>query len=398
VEPWHYPKPVSSFVYRNDSKNGLVKFTDVTSQVAPGLQNIGLVCDAVWTDFDNDNWPDLVLAGEWMSVQFFRNDKGVLKNITATTGVQQQQGWWTSIAPGDFDNDGDIDYILGNVGQNTFYRVSDQYPAKMYAKDFDKNGVYDAVPTLFLQDEDGKRKEFAAHTRDDLIKQINAMRLRFPYYRAFAHATVDSMFSKEDLKDALILQANTTQSVMLKNNGKGKFEMIPLPVQAQLSTVDGMVVDDFDGDGNLDVLLNTNDFGTDVFVGRYDALNGLLLKGNGNGNFHPLSMAESGVWIPGNGKALVKLVGTGKKPLLVAAQNRGALKVFTPANRFQLVPVMPADASALLKLKNGRVQKQEFYFGASFLSQSARYLQVSESVAAVEITDTKGNRRTVAIQ
>lgn len=109
MDPWNYPKPVSSFIYRNDSENGRVMFTDVTKRVAADLMNIGLVCDALFTDFDNDGWPDLVLAGEWMPVTFFKNEHGVFKNVTAGSGIAGHTGWWNSLAGGDFDNDGDID-------------------------------------------------------------------------------------------------------------------------------------------------------------------------------------------------------------------------------------------------------------------------------------------------
>lgn len=126
VQPWNYPLPVSSFIYRNDSQGGAVKFTDVSSMVANGLTNIGLVCDAVWTDFDNDGWQDLVLTGEWMPITFLKNDKGTFNNVTAASGIAEKKGWWTSIVPGDFDNDGDMDYIAGNLGLNSFFRASEQ--------------------------------------------------------------------------------------------------------------------------------------------------------------------------------------------------------------------------------------------------------------------------------
>ncbi|HTE09947.1 MAG TPA: VCBS repeat-containing protein, partial [Chitinophagaceae bacterium] len=142
VEPWNYPKPVSSFIYRNDSKAGHIKFTDVTSEVAGDLTHIGLVCDAIFTDFDNDGWSDLILAGEWMPISFFKNDKGIFRNVTQQSGLATQTGWWNTIAPGDFDNDGDIDYIVGNLGRNSQYRASDQFPVSIYAKDFDNNGSY----------------------------------------------------------------------------------------------------------------------------------------------------------------------------------------------------------------------------------------------------------------
>jgi hypothetical protein len=398
VEPWNYPKPVSSFIYRNDSKNGVVKFTDVTNTVAKDLKNIGMVCDAVWTDFDNDGWPDLIVAGEWMSVRIFKNDKGVLKDVTNSSGISDQTGWWNSIAAGDFDNDGDIDYILGNVGQNTFYRVSKEYPAKIYAKDFDSNGSYDAIPSLYLTDEKGNKKEYPVQTRDDIIKQMISMRAKFQTYKSFANATMDKVLSSEDLKDALVLQANTLNSCLLKNLGYGKFELQPLPVQVQLSTINGMVVDDFDGDGNLDVVMSTNDYGTEVSVGRYDALNGLFLKGDGKGNFTVESIAQSGIYIPGNGKAMVKLRDKNNQPLIAAAQNRGPLKVFKVNNELNIIPVAPTDASALIKYKDGRIQKQEFYYGSSFLSQSGRFLQLNNSVASIEITDNKGRKRSITLK
>ncbi|HLX91674.1 MAG TPA: VCBS repeat-containing protein, partial [Puia sp.] len=171
VEPGKYPQPVSSFILRNDSKNGHIKFTDVTNEVAKDLNNIGMVCDAIWTDFDNDGWPDLVLAGEWMPITFLHNDKGKFSNITPSTGIAGHTGWWNTIVAGDFDNDGDIDYIVGNLGRNSFYRASEAYPVRVYGKDFDNNGVYDMITSLYLPDKDGEKKEFPSESRDDLLKQ-----------------------------------------------------------------------------------------------------------------------------------------------------------------------------------------------------------------------------------
>ena len=160
VEPWKYPKPVSSIIFRNDSHNGIVKFTDVTAEVAPDLKNIGLVCDALFTDFDNDGWPDLIIAGEWMPITFFKNDHGKFINITAKTGVADKSGWWNSIVAGDFRHTGRTDYIVGNLGQNSLMQASDEYPVYITAKEFDKNGSYNAIPSIFLPDKDGNGKNF----------------------------------------------------------------------------------------------------------------------------------------------------------------------------------------------------------------------------------------------
>jgi hypothetical protein len=398
VDPGNYPKPVSSFIYRNDSKNGHIQFTDVTSTVAKDLVNIGMVCDAIWTDFDNDGWPDLVLAGEWMPVTFLKNEKGIFKNITATSGLGNQTGWWNSIIGGDFDNDGDIDYIVGNLGQNSFYRASETYPVRAYGKDFDANGIYDMIPSLYLPDADGNIKEFPAQTRDDMLKQINAMRKKFPTYKSYATATMDQVLTKDERKGALILEANNFQTCLLRNEGNGKFSMIPLPVQAQLSVINGMVVEDFDGDGNLDIVMNGNDYGTEVSVGRYDALNGLFLHGDGKGNFEPESILQSGIFIPGNGKALVKLRSASGKCLLAAGQNRGPLKILELKKNVRTIPLQSSDISAVIRYKNGISRKQEIYYGASFLSQSGRFLNLDTNVSGVEITDDKGSKRALSVK
>jgi hypothetical protein len=395
VDPWNYPKPVSSFIYRNDSKEGKVKYTDVTKTVAKDLNNIGLVCDALFTDFDNDGWSDLIVTGEWMPITFLKNEKGTFKNVTSTTGINNQVGLWNTITAGDFDNDGDMDYVVGNTGRNSFYRASDIYPISIYAKDFDNNGSYDAFPTLYLPTShtDEVKKEYPAQTRDDIVKQMIGMRAKFQNYKTFATATKDQLLSKEQLAVAQVVKANNLSSSYIQNKGAGKFEMTALPIQAQFSVLNGMQVDDYDGDGNLDLLMNGNDYGTEVSVGRYDALNGLLLKGNGKGLFTALSILESGIFIPGNGKALVKIRGAKGQYLMAASQNRGPLKIYTLKKPTLLLPLQPHDASAIIEYANGQKRKEEFYYGNSFLSQSARFISYNEKVKGITIIDQKGQTR-----
>jgi hypothetical protein len=395
VDPWNYPKPVSSFIFRNDSKNGIVKFNDVTAEVAPSLKNIGLVCDALFTDYDNDGWPDLILAGEWMPITLLKNDHGVFKNETNGSGLGDKPGWWNSIVAGDFRHTGRMDYIVGNVGLNTLYQASNEYPVYITAKDFDKRGRLDAFPSLYLPDQDGVKKEYPAPVRDDAVKQLISLRKKFTNYKSYAQSTLQGLFSPAQLKGALRLKANMLQSCFLRNDGGGKFTVIPLPKQAQVSVLNGMVVDDFDGDGNLDIVINGNDYGTDVGVGRYDALNGLMLKGDGKGNFKPLSIMQSGIYIPGNGKALVKLRSNKGKYMLAASQNKDALKVYELNSSAQSLPVTATDVSAILKFKNGITAKQEFYYGSSFLSQSSRFLQYGDNVESIAITSMDGKVRSI---
>ncbi len=398
IDPWHYPKPVSSCILRNDSKDGKAKFTDVTDEVAPELKNIGLVCDALFTDFDGDGQTDLILAGEWMPVTFLKNVNGKFKNVTASTGVANKTGWWNSIVAGDFRHTGRTDYIVGNVGLNTLYQASDEYPVYVTAKDFDGNGNYDAIPSIFLPDVDGKKKEFPAFGRDDMIKEMISIKRRFPTYKSFGMATMDSIIIPSMRKDALRLKATMQQSCYLRNDGNGKFAMIPLPLQAQVSALNGMIADDFDGDGNLDVLMSGNDYGTEVSVGRYDALNGLLLKGDGKGNFQPLSILQSGIYIPGDGKALVKLEGANGKYLVVASQHKDSLKVFQLRKDQKIIKVNADDVYAMIHYKNGSIQKQEFYYGTSFLSQSSRMLALNSNVSDVTITNSKGEARSLSLK
>ena len=396
VDPWFYPQAVSSFIYRNDSKDGHIQFTDVTATVAPDLEKIGMVCDALWTDFDNDGWPDLVLAGEWMPVTFLKNKGGRFTNTTSASGVGDHTGWWNSIVAGDFDNDGDIDYVVGNLGLNSFYRASAQYPVRVYGKDFDNNGIYDMITSLYLPDSTGQKREFPAGTRDDVLKQMNSWRIRFPTYRSFAVATMDEVLTEEQRKGALILTANDLATTFLRNEGNGRFTPIPMPIEAQLSVINGMVAADFDGDGYLDLAMNGNDYGTEVSVGRYDALNGLYLQGNGKGEFGAWQTGKSGLFIPGNGKALVQLRGAGDKCLLAAGQNRGPLKVFERSGRFHFLSLQPSDGQVLIHYRDGRTRREECYYGASFLSQSGRFLDLSDQVKSVEVMDSKGNKRVIA--
>jgi hypothetical protein len=398
VDPWHYPKPVSSYILRNDSKDGKAKFTDVTDEVAPELKNIGLVCDALFTDFDGDGQTDLILAGEWMPVTFLKNVNGKFKNVSASTGVADKIGWWNSIVGGDFRHTGRTDYIVGNVGTNTLYQASDEYPVYVTAKDFDGNGNYDAVPSIFLPDVNGDKKEFPVFGRDDMIKEMISTKRRFETYKAYATATMDSVISPAMRKDALRLKANFLQSCYLRNDGNGKFTMIPLPVKAQISTLNGMIADDFDGDGNLDVLISGNDYGIDVSVGRYDALNGLLLKGDGKGNFQPLSILQSGIYIPGDGKALVKLEGANGKYLVAASQHRDSLRLFELRKNEKMIKVNPDDTYAIIHYKNGAVQKQEFYYGTSFLSQSSRFISLNDNIDDVKVTNSRGETRSLSLQ
>ena len=393
--PGSYPAAVSSFIYRNDTKNGVIKFTDVTASVCPALKNIGMVCDAVWTDFDNDGAMDLILAGEWMPVTFFKNEGGILQNVTASTGIANAKGWWNSIAAGDWDNDGDIDYIVGNLGLNAFIRGNEKEPVKMYAKDFDNNGTPDAILTLWLKDNEGKKHEYTALNRDDIVSQMPSLKKQFNAYKDFAAADINAIFTPEQLKGAYTLEANNMASCYIRNDGGGKFTLTPLPMPAQMAPLNGMQTGDFNSDGNLDIALLGNDYGNEVTAGRYDAMNGLIMLGDGAGHFIPQSILQSGFYVPGDAKALTALRNEKGNLLLAASQNRGAVKLFRSNAGAHLLPVKSDDKIAYLTLANGKKRKQELVWGSSFLSQSARFIEVNKNVKSIEIVNSKGEKRSM---
>ena len=223
VSPGEYPLPPESYLLRNDSKNGNCLFTDVTLQA--GLdKKPGMVAAALFTDFDNDGWQDLIMLGEFMPLRFFKNFSGRFKEITNQSGLEHTAGWWNSIVAGDFDHDGDIDYVAGNLGLNGPYKASSTEPVCIYARDYDNNGRIDPVMCHFY---DGK--EYMVHSRDDMNKQVTAMRARFKDYASYAGATFQESFLKEEITKAYVVKAETFASAYIENLGDGKFTMHNLP-------------------------------------------------------------------------------------------------------------------------------------------------------------------------
>lgn len=388
-----YPLAPQSYILRNQKG----RFVDVTAQVCPQLNKLGMITDALWSDFDEDGHIDLVIAGEWMPVSFFKNNKGQLQNITATTGVQNQTGWWNSLTAGDFDNDGDTDYVAGNLGLNSNYCAKPNQPLQVIAKDFDKNGSIDAVLSCYLKSEDGSMRPYPMHTRDDLNAQMPRTRSIFARYSNYAMATIDEVIPAKEREGALILQANHMASSYLENLGQGKFKISELPQVAQFAPVFGMVADDVNQDGNLDLLLVGNDYSTEVFTGNYDALIGLYLQGNGQGMFKPVAVSQSGFFVNGDAKGMAQLYTKQGEKLTLVTQNQDSLKVWQTALPSKVTPkiisLQPLDATAEITFRNGKKQRMEFYYGNTYLSQSARKIAWQPDMATITIKDFSGRSR-----
>ncbi len=390
-----YPMPAASYILRNDKG----KFTDVTAQVASSLQQAGMITDALWTDFDNDNKIDLVVVGEFMPITFFKNN-GTSFSKVETSGIEKYTGWWNSITAGDYDNDGDIDYVAGNLGQNNNYRVTEKEPLKVFAKDFDGNGSVDPVMACYMRGSmtSDVRNLYPVHFWDELNSQSPKFRNKYSRYRQYSKATMDLLLPVEDLKDAVVLEANHMQTSYIENKGNGKFEMRALSVLSQVAPVKGLITFDVNEDGNQDVLMIGNDYGNEVFAGRYDAFTGLILLGDGKGNLAPVPSAASGFYIPGDAKALAHLSGV-KGELFIATQNRDSLRVFAPANNPVTNMFKPElqDVYAQLVYTDGRQQKVEFYYGAGYLSQSTRSVRIPAGVKEIKVYDSQGKTRTVPV-
>ena len=345
---------------------------------------MGMVTSALWTDFDNDGWVDLVLVGEFMPVTFIQNKAGVLQPNTSSI-IEKSNGWWNSLVAGDFDNDGDIDYVAGNVGLNNWLKASPTEPVCVYAKDFDKNGRIDPILCHY---NDGV--EYMVHARDDINIQMTAMKARFRDYTKWANVEFKSAFLKEEIGDALTLKCYTFSSAYIENKGGGKFELRDLPIASQLSSINGMQAADIDNDGNLDVLCVGNSFAPEVQSGRNDAQGMLVLKGNGNGGF---TVNSRGFNTASDNKAISSIQGADGTRLFLVSSNGGYLKAYRGNESEKCIPLADTDAYAIITQKNGKKQKEEFMFGQSYISQSSRRLYISSNTASVTVYDTKGARR-----
>jgi len=297
VIPGKYPFPARSYLLRNESRDGKITFTDATEELAPFLNEFGMVSDAHWVDLDRDSDLDLVVVGEWMPIKILENHKGTFTDITQKTDLADQTGWWFSVAANDFDNDGDMDLIAGNLGENYKYKATEEEPFEVYANDFDNNGTLDIVLSYR---EDGKK--YPLRGRQCTSDQMPFIKKKFPTYDEFGVADLTAVYGSEELNEALHYKANTFASAYVENLGNFRFKVHKLNTIAQFSSVNSIVIDDFNSDGNTDALLSGNMYHSEVETPRNDAGYGVLLSGNGKGRFKALFPYESGLFVKGDVK------------------------------------------------------------------------------------------------
>jgi hypothetical protein len=321
--PGHWPATPRSFLYRNIGG----RFVDVTDEIAPGLRNIGMVTAALWADIDNDGRLDLILATEWGPVVYFHNNGDSFENWTVKAGLAGRTGWWSSLAAADINGDGKLEIIAGNVGLNTKYHASAAEPTVLFAGDLDGSGSDQLIEAQY---EDGKL--YPVRGRSKLAYVYPWIRRKFPTYESYANATIEDIFPAEFLAKAQRYEATELGSGVFARNADGTFEFSRLPMLAQISPINAIVVRDLDGDGIPDVYCVGNNFGPEPSTGRFDGGVSLLLKGDGHGGLTPVPAWQSGLLAPGDTREAVALTLPGARgvPSIAVSQCNGPVLLFTP--------------------------------------------------------------------
>ncbi|APZ45491.1 hypothetical protein BW723_03895 [Polaribacter reichenbachii] len=315
--PKTYPYAPKSFLLENQKG----KFIDVTKTIAPELLNIGMVTSAVWADIDGNKNNELIVVGEWMPITVFKLENNTFKNVTSKYGLENTSGWWNKIVATDIDNDGDTDFVIGNLGLNYKFSASEEKPFKVYANDFDKNGTND----IFLA-KHYKNREVPIRGKQCTSQQMPNISKKFKTYQEFASADIHEIIGDKE-KEGLTYEVKEFASVILKNEN-GKLRLIKLSAQAQLSVINGIVVEDFNKDGIKDILIAGNKFEVEVETTRADASLGLLMLGTTNGEFKSINYLKSGFKVPFNVKDIQKIKLAKGKTGILTAINNDILKIF----------------------------------------------------------------------
>lgn len=316
--PHQYPSPTNSYLLMNQKG----KFVDITKEHAPGLQQVGMITDATWTDYDNDNDDDLLVVGEWMAPILFENDGNSFKKVISGH-LNDISGWYYTVKAVDLDQDGDDDYILGNLGENYKYKASKEEPFEVYFHDFDQNGKKDIVLGYY-----NFGQLFPVRGKECSSQQIPGIKKITPTYHDFGNATITDIYGAENLEDALKLSSYNFRNGILKNKGNGDFEFVPLPEIAQISSINDILIKDLDGDGKQDMVIAGNLFTSEIETPRNDAGYGMVLLNQGQFQFKPVNSLESGLFLPFDVKNL-HWMGVNGQTLLISGNNNDKLAAFS---------------------------------------------------------------------
>lgn len=309
--PHQYPSPATSMLLINEGG----QLVNKTESFAPEFKHLGMVTDALWTDYDSDGDPDLMLSGEWMPLTIFNNQNGLLIKATIPS-FENTAGWWFSLASADIDGDGDPDYLAGNLGLNYKYKTGPENPFDVYYNDFDGNNKYDIVLGYYNQDKHFPLRGFSCSS-----EQVPILKSTFKKYDVFASLQIEEVYGEENLKQSLHYETQTFASHFIENLGNGQFALSPLPYQAQLSSINAFHIEDFNADGQQDILAVGNLFVSEIETPRNDAGVGLFLQGKSGNNLQSIPVAESGFYTPLDAKKMAKINIGGIAHILVANNN-----------------------------------------------------------------------------
>jgi len=306
-----------SFLFINDGTGNFKNYTKRLLQ----KNELGMITGASWQDLDNDKFPELILSGDWMPIKIFKNKQG--KGFEKEMDIENSSGWWNTIEAADVDNDGDMDFVLGNLGNNSRITASKELPAELYVSDFDKNGTIEQI--INCAGEDGKLHPMVL--KHDLQMQMPEVKKKFLKYSDYAGKSVNEIFSEDQLKTAIVKKVNQSKSCFLINNGNFKFALKEMPYQVQWSPIAAIETLDYNKDGFLDIILTGNFFDVLPELGRYDANYGLVLKGKGKGNFEVLNPAQTGFFVRGQVRKIRSIKTANGKNIILIAKNNEALQV-----------------------------------------------------------------------
>jgi hypothetical protein len=357
-------------LYINDGHSLALATPDINSI----FDSLGMVTSAIWSDYDNDADADLIVVGEWMSITLIRNDGGKLVFDSSVKGLGATEGWWNSITGGDFDSDGDIDYLLGNYGLNSDYTASAEFPIRLHSGYLDANRSWDILITRPMETLKGETHMVPVHSRNQLLDQFNILKKQFTSFESYALATEEDLFYSESLSRDNLSECRALGSVYLENLQNGSFKLSLLPRLAQIAPIHDIEVADINMDGNLDALLAMNFYGNDVYRGRADASIGVCLIGDGKGGFEAILPSQSGYFLDGDARAITQYDNADGSRIMVATRNNDSASAFTLVGSERLERYQPgtSEQSIVVKLSNGDERKIEFYYSSGYLSQSTR--------------------------